>query len=96
VGSFLLFDALFSGMEGNAYMNGFEDAQALDAANGFDGYGDYGGDYGGGDYAGGDYGAPGDQMVDDPGDWGGGDFGDLGGGFGDFGGGFGGGGDDWV
>jgi hypothetical protein len=92
VGSFLLFDALFSGMEGNAYMNGFEDAQALDAANGFDGYGDYGG----GDYAGGDYGAPGDQMVDDPGDWGGGDFGDLGGGFGDFGGGFGGGGDDWV
>lgn len=95
VGSFLLFDALFSGMEGNAYRNGFEDAQALDAGNGFDGYSDYGGDYG--DYGGGDYAGPGDQMVGDPGgDYGGGDFGDFGGGFGDFGGGFGGGGDDWV
>ena len=59
VGSFLLFDALFSGMDGGGYPDGFQDAQALDPG-GFDG--NTGGDPGdlGGDFAG-DFG------------WGGGD-----------------------
>ncbi|MBO0851849.1 MAG: hypothetical protein J2P20_20480, partial [Pseudonocardia sp.] len=75
VGSFLLFDALFSGMHGSAYADGFQDAQAMGA-----------GDFGGADMAGGDMGG-----ADWGGDWGGGDFGDFGGGDfggGDFGGGF--------
>lgn len=68
VGSFLLMDALFSGMHGTAYADGFQDAQAMGAGD-FGG-GDMGGDMGGadgGDWGGGDFG----------------DFGDFGGG-GDF------------
>lgn len=54
VGSFLLFDALFSGMSGAAYADGFADAQALDAGdagdlgNGGDLFGDGGVADGGG------------------------------------------------
>jgi hypothetical protein len=64
VGSFLLFDALFSGMDGAGYQDGFQDAQALDPG-GFDG--DPGGP--------GDAGDPGDLGGDFAGDfgWGGGD-----------------------
>lgn len=85
VGSFLLFDAMFSGMYGipdaQAWEAGYDAGQA-DAADGGDGGGDGGdGGDGGGDGGGdmgGDYGG---------GDYGGGDFGgDFGGG--DFGGGF--------
>lgn len=80
VGSYLLFDALFSGMDHTAYADGFGDGvQALGGgfAGGFDG----GGFDGGGGWDGG-------------GDVSGADVGDFGGGFGDFGGGdFGGGGD---
>ncbi|MEU5690423.1 hypothetical protein [Actinosynnema sp. NPDC020468] len=75
VGSFLLMDAMFSGMHGvspdalnAAYADGYSDGAGAD---GGDAGGDYGGDAGGGDGGG---------------DWGGGDFGggDFGGG--DFGG----------
>ncbi|WP_028938600.1 hypothetical protein [Pseudonocardia spinosispora] len=65
VGSFVLFDALFSGMDGAAYADGFQDAQALGAADAFGadqvgdvgGFGDFGG-FGdaGGDWTGGDNG----------------------------------------
>ena len=74
VGSFLLFDALFSGMDGSAYADGSMDAQAMGA-----------GDMGGGDMAG----DAGNDMTptDGGGDFGGG-FGDFGGG--DWGGGGGG------
>ncbi|HEX3590174.1 MAG TPA: hypothetical protein VHV74_11115 [Pseudonocardiaceae bacterium] len=69
VGSFLVFDALFSGMGGipdaQAWEQGYDAGQA-DAMG--DGGGDQGGDMGGGDWGGGDQG----------GDWGGG--GDMGGG----------------
>jgi uncharacterized membrane protein YgcG len=90
LGSVLLFDAMFSGMDGIASANAWEsgyDAGQFDASQAGDFSGD-GGDYGdggngfdggGGDYGGGDYGG---------GDFGGGDFGaagDFGGG--DFGGG---------
>jgi uncharacterized membrane protein YgcG len=69
IGSALLFSAMFSGMAGVAYADGFQDGAAMDDAGGFDGGdgGDTGGDMGGGDFGG---------------DFGGGDFG--GGGFGDF------------
>lgn len=70
LGSVLLFDALFSGMHGSGYEQGF--AQGYD--QGFDQGQDPGGDWGGD--SGGDWGG---------GDWGGGG-GDIGGGFGDFGG----------
>jgi hypothetical protein len=71
VGSFLLFDALFSGMHGVPYEQGFDAGYAegqADAAGdqGADGGADAGAD-GGGDWGGGDMG--------------GGDFGDFGGGF---------------
>jgi hypothetical protein len=81
VGSFVLFDALFSGMDGSAYADGGHDVQAL------------GGDTYGGDMSGGDNLA--DTSAGDQGDWGGGDWGggDFGGG--DFGGDWGGGGNDW-
>jgi hypothetical protein len=93
VGSFLLFDALFNGMEGSAYADGFHDAQMMDA-QGFDA-GDQGGDWGGGDQGGdwgggqGDAGGQDVQAADFGGDWGGGDWG---GDLGDWGGG---GGSDW-
>lgn len=78
VGSFLLFDAMFSGMHGvpsteafqDGYAEGYQDAQdgdsGGDADPGSDGGSDYSGDYGGGDYSGSDFGG---------GDFGGGDFG---------------------
>jgi hypothetical protein len=84
IGSFLLFDALFSGMHGvpsteafeQGYSEGYQDASdsgdgGSDGSDGGDyGGGDHGGgDYGGGDYGGGDYGG---------GDFGGGDFGGMG------------------
>lgn len=75
VGSFLLFDALFSGM------NGIPDAQAWDQgydAGQADAFGDQGGDMGG------DLGDQGGDMGDMGGDFGGdmgGDWGDMGGGF---------------
>lgn len=84
VGSFLLFDAMFSGMYGipdaAAWESGYDAGQA-DAMEGGDG-GDGGGDGGDG---GGDYGDGGGDMGGDyGGDFGGGDFGgDFGGG--DFG-----------
>ncbi|CCH28681.1 hypothetical protein ABZ816_27170 [Actinosynnema sp. NPDC047251] len=66
VGSFLLFNAMFSGMAGvamaGAYSDGYADGAAADGGDGGDG----GGGDGGGDVAGGDGGG---------GDWGGGDFG---------------------
>jgi hypothetical protein len=64
VGSFLLFDAMFSGMDGSGYADGFHDAQAL-------GGGDPGGDFGG---------DPGADMGGDGGGFGGFDFGGFGGG----------------
>jgi hypothetical protein len=63
IGSFMLMDALFSGMDGTAYAGGFQDAQALDA-----GGQDFGGFDGGdqGDFAGqdmfGDFGGGGDDW----------------------------------
>ena len=79
VGSVLLFDALFSGMDGvgysaaqfeGGYGQGFDSGynQGFDAGQAQDfGGGDYsGGDYSGGDFGGGDFGG---------GDFGGGDFG---------------------
>ncbi|MET0136431.1 MAG: hypothetical protein ABW215_22830 [Kibdelosporangium sp.] len=70
VGSFLLFDAMFSGMAGipdaQAWESGFDAGQA-DAMADMDAGGDAGGDMGGGD-TGGDGGGF---------DWGGGDFGDF-------------------
>jgi hypothetical protein len=69
VGSFLLFDALFSGMDGAAYADGFSDAQALDAGGqdfggpdggGFDGGQDFAGQDAMGDFGGGDWGGGGD------------------------------------
>jgi hypothetical protein len=63
VGSFLLFDALFSGMAGAAYTDGFTDAQALEAGD--MGGADMGGDMDGGDWGSGDFGGT---------DWSGGDF----------------------
>ncbi|WP_246633316.1 hypothetical protein [Pseudonocardia nigra] len=74
VGSMLLFSAMFSGMSGVAYAEGFGDGMAYDDAQGDVGS-DMGGDDMGGDDMGGDMG----------GDVGGGDFGDLGGDFGGFG-----------
>ncbi|MDT7564717.1 MAG: hypothetical protein QOG76_3341, partial [Pseudonocardiales bacterium] len=77
VGSFLLFDALFSGMDGSGYADGFQDAQAMGA-------GDFGGgdmnqgdmnqaadfgDFGGGDFGGGDFGGGGDWGGGGGGDW---------------------------
>jgi len=72
VGSYLLFDALFSGMDHTAYADGFADAQALGGGfdtGGWDGgdvsgadVGDFGGgfgDFGGG---GGDFGGGGDYF----------------------------------
>lgn len=76
VGSYLLFDALFSGMDHTAYADGFADAQAL--GGGFDNGGWDGGNGGGG----GDGWDGGDVTGADVGD-----FGDFGGGGGDFGGG---------
>jgi hypothetical protein len=75
VGSYLLFDALFSGMDHTAYADGFADgAQAMDGG-GFDQGGlDQGGGFDGG----------GDGGGWDGGDFGGGDFGDFGGGGGDW------------
>jgi hypothetical protein len=82
VGSFLLFDAMFSGMYGipdaQAWESGYDQGQ-VDAMQD----GDAGGD--GGD-AGGDGG--GDAGGDGGGDWGGGDWGGDGGDFGGDGGGF--------
>ena len=85
VGSFLLFDALFSGMDGIAGAQAWEqgyDAGQVDAMGGDMGSGDWGGD-GGGDMGGGDgdWGG-GDMGADAGGDWGGGDWGggDWGGG----------------
>jgi uncharacterized membrane protein YgcG len=75
VGSFLLFDALFSGMDGSGYADGFQDAQAMGA-----------GDFGGGDMNQGDMNQGDMGQGADFGDWGGGDFG----GGGDWGGGGGG------
>ena len=85
VGSFMLFDALFSGMDGSGYAGGVQDAQAL-------GGGDWGGDQNGGDMN------MADTNQGDAGDWGGGnDWGGNDWGGGDFGGdwGGGGGGGDW-
>jgi hypothetical protein len=85
VGSFLLFDALFSGMHGSAYAEGFHDAQMMDAQAG-----DWGGDWGGADQAAG----AGDAQ---PADFGGdAQPADFGGDFGDWSGGDWGGGNDWV
>jgi hypothetical protein len=91
VGSYLLFDALFSGMDHTAYADGFTDGvQALDGGadlGGWDGGNGWdGGGSGGGDVSGADVG---DVSGADVGDFGGGDFGggDFGGGFDDFGGG---------
>ena len=68
VGSALLFSAMFSGMAGVAYAEGFEDGAAADDAGGDVGAdGDVGGDDAGGDFGGGDFGGD-----------------DFGGGFGDF------------
>jgi uncharacterized membrane protein YgcG len=95
LGSVLLFDAMFSGMDGIASANAWEsgyDAGQFDASQAGDFSGD-GGDYGGGNGfdggGGGDYGGGGDFGGGDygaAGDFGGGDFGggDFGGG--DFGG----------
>ena len=79
VGSFMLMDALFSGMDGTAYSDGFADAQAMD----FGGQGDFGGQDMGGFDGGQDFGG-----FDGGQDFAGQDM------LGDFGG-FGGGGDDW-
>ncbi len=65
LGSALLFSAMFSGMAGVAYADGFQDGAAMDG-------GDMGGDMGGGDMGGGDMG--GDMGG---GDMGGGGFGDF-------------------
>ena len=75
LGSVLLFDSLFSGMNGSGYEQGF--------AQGYD----QGFDQGGGDFGGGDYSGGGDSGGWDSGGWdgGGGDFGGFDGG-GDFGG----------
>lgn len=67
VGSFVLFDALFSGMNGSAYAGGFQDAQAL-GASGMDGGGLFGGDTGGTDANPDDGGW---DLGDLVGDWGG-------------------------
>jgi hypothetical protein len=56
VGSFLLFDALFSGMDGSAYADGFQDAQALG--------GDVNPDMGGQDFAGADAGQDDGGLFD--------------------------------
>ena len=81
LGSFLLFDAMFSGMAGVPAVGSWDSGEAMagddygggdgdgDGGDGGDG-GDFGGGDGGGDFGGGDFG----------GDFGGGDFG----GFGDF------------
>lgn len=83
VGSYLLFDAMFSGMDGIAGAQAWEagyDAGQLDGMNGgFDGGGFDGGFDGGGFDAGGFGGADASGTID-----GGSDFGDFGGG--DFGG----------
>lgn len=52
IGSFMLMDALFSGMHGTAYQDGFADAQALDAGGQDPGGQDFGGSDGGQDFAG--------------------------------------------
>lgn len=66
VGSFLLFDALFSGMDGSAYADGFADAQALGGADtGADMNSDFGGqDFGGQDFAGADAGQDDGGLFD--------------------------------
>jgi hypothetical protein len=57
IGSALLFSAMFSGMAGVAYAEGFEDGAGMDDGGGADGGGDdMGGDMGGGDFGGGDFG----------------------------------------
>lgn len=87
VGSFLLFDAMFSGMHGiaeaNAWESGFDAGQA-DAMADMNG-GDFGGgqDFAGYDGGGQDFGGGQDGGGFDwggGGDWGGGDGGDFGGG----------------
>lgn len=72
IGSVLLFDAMFSGMHGSGYEQGFAQGYDQGFDQGQDGGGDYAAD-GGGDGGGWDSGG---------GDWGGGDFG--GGDFGGF------------
>ncbi|NUT98355.1 MAG: hypothetical protein HOY78_40730 [Saccharothrix sp.] len=56
VGTFLLFDAMFTGMAGvamaDAYSDGYADGMAADDGSGGDAGGDAGGDYGGGDFGG--------------------------------------------
>ncbi|GAY12184.1 hypothetical protein [Pseudonocardia sp. N23] len=73
-GSMMLFSAMFSGMSGVAYADGYADGAAADGggdygdggdAGGQDFGGDGGGDFGGGDFGGGDFGG---------GDFGGGGF----------------------
>lgn len=73
VGSFLLFDALFSGMDGSAYSEGFQDAQALGGDMGGDMGGDLNPDMGGQDFAGADSGQDDGGFFDGFGFGGGGD-----------------------
>jgi hypothetical protein len=87
LGSFLLFDAMFSGMAGVPAVGGWESGEGMAGGDDFgdggggDGGGGDGGD-GGGDFGGGDGGDGGGDFGsgDFGGDFGGGDFG----GFGDF------------
>jgi uncharacterized membrane protein YgcG len=71
IGSALLFSAMFSGMAGVAYADGFSDGAGYDDAQGDVG-GDDGGGVDGGDPGGGDFGG-----FDGGGDFGGGGFGDF-------------------
>jgi len=74
IGSVLLFDAMFSGMAGTGYEQGFADGQDQGFDQGQDGGGDQGGGEGGGwDGGGGDGGGWGGDFGG--GDFGGGDFG---------------------
>lgn len=89
VGSVLLFDALFSGMNGVDYgASGFENGFGSGFDQGYDQGFDQGLDAGGqdGGWGGGDGGGWDGGGLGDSGGWGGGDFGggDFGGGFGDF------------
>jgi hypothetical protein len=84
VGSFLLMNAMFTGMAGTAYADGFEAGLAEGGADGGDAGGE-GGDAGGD--AGGEGGDMGGDFGDAGGDFSGGGFSDWGGGGGDFGGG---------
>jgi hypothetical protein len=59
IGSMLLFSAMFSGMAGTAYADGFADGAGMDGGDTGDAgadMGDSGGDFGGGDFGGGDFG----------------------------------------